>query len=303
MPISQTRQNDRPRVTRQSTANWLGRTAATAALLLITAGTSPVSADALPINKRAMDGATLSADTKSSPTDMPTALESSERLEPWPVPVERVPVVKPAPTPNPVPSEMVGGDAEPKSNPYHQAPGEPQDAVASRQLPSYAKRMRRQIDNWPDRQASFANPRSWTAPQRATAANIPPSALAITRTAAICNSTDMPFYDRLDLALPRKRGFTLVAFEAEPLNPELAATLMVPVEAIAVDSDSGDESTAFLDAADQVRIRPPLFRRWGANMPMADCWSGYRLTITLEGPIGVDPFGPVFSRPDHRKDR
>ena len=79
--------------------------------------------------------------------------------------------------------------------------------------------------------------------------------------------------------------------------------MSVQAEARQVDSDSGDVSTAFLDAADQVRIRPPLFRGSGANMPMAGCWSGYRLTIILEGPIGVDPFGPVFSRPDHRKDR
>ena len=105
---------------------------------------------------------------------------------------------------------------------------------------------------------------------------------------------------RIDLTAIRRRGFTIAAFSAEPLTPRYGHTLQSPVEAIAVNSHEGDVYTAFLDKADQIRIRPPLFvKQDGASNT---CWSGYRLTVTLEGPVGVDPFGS-FRRPSHRQDR
>lgn len=74
-----------------------------------------------------------------------------------------------------------------------------------------------------------------------------------------------------------------------PLGPELIT--LSPVEAIAVDSRAGDASTAFLDRAGRIDIRPPLFRRQPANpATIGGCWSGYRLGVTLEGPWSVDPF-------------
>ena len=157
-------------------------TTATAAFLSIMVATGAVGT------------APLATDEKATAAASP-AEKSSGRREPWPVPVEQVPVVKMRPPPGQAPTETAKDVAEPRS----------------KQFPSQTRKIRRQIHNWPDRQVSLARPPSWTAPQRAIASDIPASALAIIRTAATCSSTDTPFDDRLDLVVPPNSGFTLDA--------------------------------------------------------------------------------------------
>lgn len=166
--------------------------------------------------------------------------------------------------------------------------------------PLERKTERKPVHDWPDRDLTLATPQYWSNPSRGIALNHPPSALAVERVRSPAAAPCATFHDRIDLTAVRKRGFTLVAFNAEPLPPRHGHTLQSPVEAIAVDSREGDVYTAFLDRADRIRIRPPLFVRQDGGL--STCWSGYRLTVTLEGPAGVDPFG-AFRRPGHRQNR
>lgn len=155
----------------------------------------------------------------------------------------------------------------------------------------YRNKMRRQVYNWPDQDLTLARPPSWSPPSPPIAADTPPSALAIVRTEGPCDAEIAAFQDRIDLMRVRQNGFVLVAFEAVPLRTGPGLIPLSPVEAIAADSREGDVSTAFLDRAEQIHIRPPLFRRSPVNpATMGGCWSGYRLSVTLEGPLGVDPF-------------
>lgn len=152
-------------------------------------------------------------------------------------------------------------------------------------------KVRRPVYNRPDWDLMLAGPASWSPPSLPIAADTPPSALAIVRMNGPCDVAIAAFQDRIDLTRVRQNGFVLVAFEAVPLRSGPGLIPLSPVEAIAVDSGKGDVSTAFLDRADQIHIRPPLFRRSPVNpAAMGGCWSGYRLSVTLEGPLGVDPF-------------
>ena len=165
--------------------------------------------------------------------------------------------------------------------------------------PQFA-RERKQVFDWVDRDLILATPSHWSRPSRDIAARYPKSALAVERTRRQMPATCTTFYDRIDLKMARTRGFRLVGFEAEPLVPPPGHAMTSPVEAIAVNTAQGDVYTAALLDADQIRIRPPLFAKqaWRTNT----CWSGYRLTVTLEGPRGASPFGD-FRRPSNRGNR
>lgn len=155
----------------------------------------------------------------------------------------------------------------------------------------YRNKVRRQVYNWPDLDLVLARPPSWGPPSPPIAADTPPSALAIVRMEGPCDVAIAAFQDRIDLTRVRQNGFVLVAFEAVPLRTGPGLIPLSPVEAIAVDSREGDVFAAFPERADQIHIRPPLFRRSPVNpAAMGGCWSGYRVSVTLEGPLGVDPF-------------
>lgn len=155
----------------------------------------------------------------------------------------------------------------------------------------YRNRIRRQVYNWPSQDLMLANPAGWSSPSPPISADGPPSALAIVRMDGPCDTAVAAFEDRIDLTRVRANGFTLVAFEAVPLRTGPGLIPLSPLEAVAVESRAGDAATAFPERADRIDIRPPLFRRQPVNpATIGGCWSGYRLSVTLEGPWGVDPF-------------
>lgn len=155
---------------------------------------------------------------------------------------------------------------------------------------------RKKILDIPATEVDLAVPHLWSNPVRRISVNYPPSALAVERTRTAVPQACPEFFDRVYLRTVRLNGFRLVGYEAVPLTPRPAHTLQKPLEAIATKLGSPDLSTMDLPAADQIRIRPPLYvMQEGSNQR---CWSGYRLTITLEGPVGGDPFKRI--RPSNR---
>lgn len=159
---------------------------------------------------------------------------------------------------------------------------------------------RKEVFDWPDRDLTLAMPQYWSRPSRDIARNHPPSALAVERVRSLVGTSCTPFYDRLDLTMVRKRRFKLVGYRIDPLPPRFGHVLISPAEAISVNTNAGDVFKASLPDANQIRIRPPLFvKQEGA---LNTCWSGYRLSVTLEGPKGESPFGG-YRRPSNRDNR
>lgn len=155
---------------------------------------------------------------------------------------------------------------------------------------------RKKVLDIPATEVELAVPHLWSNPVRRISVNYPPSALAVERTRTAVPQACPEFFDRVYLRTAKLNGFRLVGYEAVPLTPRPAHALQKPLEAIAVKLGSPDVSTMDLPAADQIRIRPPLYVMMeGTNQR---CWSGYRLTITLEGPVGGDPFRRI--RPSNR---
>ncbi|ATY31156.1 hypothetical protein [Sphingomonas psychrotolerans] len=159
---------------------------------------------------------------------------------------------------------------------------------------------RKEVFDWVDRDLTLAMPQFWSRPVRDIARNYSKSALAVERVRSRVGSACAPFYDRIDLTMVRLRRFRLVGYNIEPLPPRYGQVQTSPAEAIAVNTRVGDVFSASLMDANQIRIRPPLFvKQEGA---LNTCWSGYWLTVTLEGPKGASPFGD-YRRPSHRDSR
>ena len=147
-------------------------------------------------------------------------------------------------------------------------------------------RERKQVFDIPRRMLTLASPPSWTAP--ASDSSSPSSALAIQRTRPMMPTPCATFYDYVDLTVPRRNGFRLVAYDVQEVPPPSGYTRRSPVEALAIDTSTRDTPTGDLPAAGQIRIRPPLHVR--TILQMSGCSSRYRLSMTLEGPRGMDPF-------------
>jgi len=96
------------------------------------------------------------------------------------------------------------------------------------------------------------------------------------------------FYDMVDLSMALARGFHLAGYSADALPQGSDRADEMPVlEAIAIDA-AGNDATTDLPSAIAIRIRPPVVTlRAEAGMT---CGSAYRLSMTLEGPAGIEPF-------------
>lgn len=133
----------------------------------------------------------------------------------------------------------------------------------------------------------FARPASWTPAMTRQAA--PRSALRVSRMRPATNATCGTFYDTIDLIAVRRNNFRLVGFDVEAL-PVPGFALQSPAEGLAIDTSTRDTPTFDLPRAGQIRIRPPIHA--SIKQPGA-CVSRYRVSITLEGPRGADPFAGI----------
>lgn len=102
------------------------------------------------------------------------------------------------------------------------------------------------------------------------------------------------FYDTVDLREAFRRGFRLSRYEALPFDASERASAEDPVlEAVLIDA-AGTDVGSDLPRATGIRIRPPVVA--GRSIGPRRCTAGYRLTITLIGPTGIDPFGYLRGR-------
>ncbi|MGY4396214.1 hypothetical protein ACVWZA_001387 [Sphingomonas sp. UYAg733] len=160
-------------------------------------------------------------------------------------------------------------------------------------------RERREVYDIPADMVQLGNPPGgWSFHQivKTVGTALPKSALRVeyrrTYTPKQCES----WYDRVDLKRMRARGFRLVGYSAEPLDLP-GYPIRKPLEAIAVNSRvDANQYTSNLTTADQIRIRPPTMAYEPGGPPGGPgtfvCYSGYRLSITVEGPKNLDPLAP-----------
>ena len=170
----------------------------------------------------------------------------------------------------------------------------------SRRLPLMVER--KQVFDIPLSIVTLARPESWTPP--ATDPTTTPSALHVARVRPSLDTPCEPFIDYIDLVGVRRNNFRLVGYDVESMPPPPGYTLQSPAEGVAVDTSTRDTPTSDLPRAGQLRIRPPV--HVGRVPSPQACISRYRVSITLEGPRGADPFAGLRyqdRRPRRREPR
>lgn len=100
--------------------------------------------------------------------------------------------------------------------------------------------------------------------------------------------------DTLDLSAPRRHGFRLAAFTIEPLPPPrnyTPTTTGGPVRRAGspfIDAD-GKETGQMAQAA-RIRLSSTGYQFYATRQAPLLCFTGYRVSLSLYGPVGVDPF-------------
>lgn len=159
---------------------------------------------------------------------------------------------------------------------------------------------RREIHDIPANMVRFGDPAGWSGATRLSGKQR--GALAAERRRGDSRRPCASWYDWVDLKRVRANGFRLVGYSAAPVAAA-GFNETQPLEAIAIETAvSTDRPQMNLPAADGIRIRPPLHGAPGPRGLMR-CYSGYRLTITLEGPRGIDPYRRLGAIKGWRKPR
>lgn len=138
----------------------------------------------------------------------------------------------------------------------------------------------------PSAMVRLARPPSWSPALIGPTASQSAVYVSRTRLATATTGECETFYDTIDLTAVRHNDFRLVGFDVEGV-PMPGYALQTPAEGLAIDAAPGGMPTYDLYRAGQIRIRPPVFVNTTRRIA---CLSRYRVSMTLEGPHGADPF-------------
>jgi hypothetical protein len=100
--------------------------------------------------------------------------------------------------------------------------------------------------------------------------------------------------DSLDLSEPRRHGFQLASFKIEPLPPPKGYVLSTtggPVRRGGSSFiDANGNATEQMAQAARITLSSSSYQLYTMRQMPVFCFTGYRVNISLYGPVGIDPF-------------